>query len=159
MVQLRVKLQDFDKLESNISGAKTIALAASLRWLVDSAKQTSPKATGKYANAFRYRTYKRITGTSGDVYNTMDYALYADKGRKSGKMPPYQPIADLLKLKGIPESAIYPIRKKIEREGTEQYKKQESYMGIDYQGNIIRGGLVHQAELKFQRLIEDIRFI
>lgn len=48
-----------------------------------------------------------------------DYAYWVDKGRRSGKMPPEQPIKDWVKKHNIAESAVFPIRRKIGREGTE----------------------------------------
>lgn len=159
MVNLRVKLSNFENLEKDIAGAQVIALAASMRWLKSQAERTAPRASGNYARSFKYRTYKRITGTSGEFFNTSDYAMYADKGRGSGRMPPDAAIRDWCKRKGIPESAVYPIRKKIAEKGTQQHQKQESHIGIDYQGNIKPGGLVDQANKRFEQLIKDFRIL
>ena len=159
MVNLRAKLSNFDNIKGDIAGAQVIALAASMRWLKSEAEKTAPRASGTYAKSFKYRTYKRITGTSGEFYNTSEYAMFADKGRGSGRMPPDAAIRDWCKRKGIPESAVYPIRKKIAEKGTQQYQKQESHIGIDYQGNIKPGGLVEQANRKFEALIKNLRIV
>ena len=47
------------------------------------------------------------------------YAYWVDKGRGKGKMPPEQPIKDWVKKHNIAESAVFPIRRKIGREGTQ----------------------------------------
>lgn len=46
-----------------------------------------------------------------------DYYVYVDKGRRPGKFPPLKNIREWTRLKGIPESATYPIAKKIAEEG------------------------------------------
>lgn len=46
------------------------------------------------------------------------YGLYVNDGRKPGsKMPPAQPISDWMKAKGIEQKYLYPIRRKIGRDG------------------------------------------
>jgi hypothetical protein len=46
------------------------------------------------------------------------YGKFVDEGRRPGKMPPVKDIREWTKLKGIPESAAYPIAKKIGEKGT-----------------------------------------
>lgn len=45
------------------------------------------------------------------------YLDYVDKGRRPGKMPPIAPIKEWCKVKGIPESAAFPIAKNIGKFG------------------------------------------
>lgn len=48
------------------------------------------------------------------------YATFIDKGRRKGApMPPAAPILEWMKKKSIPLSALYPIRRKIGRDGIE----------------------------------------
>lgn len=47
-----------------------------------------------------------------------DYAAYVEHGRKPGKMPPEQPITDWVKRHNIAPDAVFPIRRKIAKEGT-----------------------------------------
>lgn len=47
-----------------------------------------------------------------------DYAAYVQFGRRPGKMPPEKPIADWVRMHNIAPDAVFPIRKKIAREGT-----------------------------------------
>jgi len=46
-----------------------------------------------------------------------DYWKYVDKGRKPGKFVPVDALRKWVRLKGIPESAIYPINYKIYKKG------------------------------------------
>jgi hypothetical protein len=46
------------------------------------------------------------------------YGKFVDEGRRPGKMPPVKDIREWTRLKGIPESAAYPIAKKIGEKGT-----------------------------------------
>lgn len=52
------------------------------------------------------------------VISMPSYATWADSGRGAGVMPPKKNIEDWAKDRGIPESAVYPIRRKIGRFGT-----------------------------------------
>lgn len=51
------------------------------------------------------------------------YGKYIDEGRRPGKQPPLQAIKEWTRLKGIPESAAFPIARKIGQEG---------YRGINF---------------------------
>jgi hypothetical protein len=46
------------------------------------------------------------------------YGKFVDEGRRPGKMPPVKDIMEWTRLKGIPESAAYPIARKIGEKGT-----------------------------------------
>lgn len=48
-----------------------------------------------------------------------DYAIFVEKGRRPGKMPPDAPIRDWVKKHNISEDAVFPIRRKIGKEGIE----------------------------------------
>ena len=50
-----------------------------------------------------------------------EYGIFADRGRGPGKMPPEEPILEWMNSKGIDTKAVYAIRRKIGREGTEGY--------------------------------------
>lgn len=56
-------------------------------------------------------------------FSYLFYGKYVDKGRSPGKMPPIQDIREWTRLKGIPQSAAYPIAKKIGEKG---------YKGINF---------------------------
>ena len=73
-------------------------------------------ASGKLLNSIRY---KLIEGkdTISIAYLLEDYWRYVDEGRKPGKQPPLSVIKKWTQLKGIPESAAYPIARKIGKVG------------------------------------------
>jgi len=74
-------------------------------------------ATGRLLKEIRVNAIK-----NKDNYTlTLSYPFYGkfvDEGRKPGKMPPIKDIKEWTKLKGIPESAAYPIARKIGEKGT-----------------------------------------
>jgi hypothetical protein len=45
------------------------------------------------------------------------YGKFIDKGRKPGKMPPLKDISNWCKIKGIPQTAAFPIAKSIGEKG------------------------------------------
>ena len=51
--------------------------------------------------------------------NFADYGINVNDGRAPGSMPPIQDIKDWCSIKGIPESAAFPIAKSIEKYGIE----------------------------------------
>lgn len=53
--------------------------------------------------------------------NLPDYAIYVEKGRGPGKMPPQGVLVPWLKLHGIDEAAEFPIRRKIAKQGTKPH--------------------------------------
>lgn len=63
--------------------------------------------------------------TNGDTIviqtHLPDYAIYVEKGRGPGKMPPQGVLVPWLKLHGIDEAAEFPIRKKIAKQGTKPH--------------------------------------
>ena len=46
-----------------------------------------------------------------------EYGKYVDEGRKPGSFPPSDPIKKWCKVKGIPDTAVFPIMRKIFNEG------------------------------------------
>lgn len=50
-------------------------------------------------------------------FDMADYGIYVDQGRRPGKMPPISNIADWCRVKGIPQTAAFPIARKIGKEG------------------------------------------
>ena len=46
-----------------------------------------------------------------------DYLVYVDQGRKPGKYPNINAISKWATIKGIPQSAVFPIARKIKEEG------------------------------------------
>jgi hypothetical protein len=69
----------------------------------------------------------KVTKNKNEVYSLsfsyLFYGKFIDKGRKPGKMPPVQDIRDWCRLKGIPQSAAFPIAVSIGKKG---------YKGINF---------------------------
>jgi len=58
----------------------------------------------------------RITYEGSDInveFSMVDYGQFVDKGRKPGKQPPISAILPWLQIRGIPETAAFPIARKI----------------------------------------------
>ncbi len=75
-------------------------------------KKYDKKATGALINSLDYRLQK----TANDIkiiIEANDYIKFVDEGRKRGSYPPIQAISKWAKVKGIPQSAVFPIAKKI----------------------------------------------
>lgn len=70
-------------------------------------------ASGRLISTMTYRILPELTVQ----FFLEDYAVYVDKGRRPGKQPPLENIRQWCRIKGIPESAAYPIAKKIGRDG------------------------------------------
>jgi hypothetical protein len=78
-------------------------------------------AKGKVASGNLISSIEINTGVSDgsgfiDLFMA-DYAIYVDQGRKPGKQPPIQSILEWTRLKGIPDSAAYPIARSIALNG------------------------------------------
>ena len=157
MVQSRITIYGFDKAESEILKQRRTTIHNHLTKLKGEVNRNSPKATGQYGSGFRFRTFDRKEGVLAVFQNELDYAFYASNGRRKGKMPPYEAIAAWAKLKGIPESAIYPIRLKIAKEGTKRNREGDSHLGIDYQGNLVDGGLLDRSQKELDTELQKLR--
>lgn len=85
------------------------------------------KLNGKIATGRLYNTIKAETLKQNDKYTiVISYPFYGkevDEGRPRGKQPPMNDIIAWTKLEGIPESAAFPIAKKIGDKG---------YKGINF---------------------------
>lgn len=58
----------------------------------------------------------------GTLTNDAPHAYYAEHGRGPGRMPPDEPIRAWVRARGIDERAVFLIRRKIAREGTEGHE-------------------------------------
>jgi len=153
---INLYMEGIDRTTKTFKENQNKAIKETLEWTKVQAKNKAPKATNTYSNSFRYRTYQVTNGIIGRLFNDTEYASYADKGRRPGRMPPVDAIKAWCRVKGIPENAAYPIALKIAREGTIQFKKNESYLGIDYQGNLIPGGLIEESQNKFFEIMNRL---
>jgi hypothetical protein len=73
-------------------------------------------ASGNLLKSLSYDVYVD-NGVWNLVIEYADYGKYVDKGRNPGRFPPKKDIENWARLKGIPQSAVYPIMVKIARGG------------------------------------------
>jgi len=67
-------------------------------------------ASGALLNSLDYRLINDFTEIQ-IIAN--DYIKYVDKGRRPGKYPPIRAISQWASIKGIPQSAVFPIARNI----------------------------------------------
>jgi hypothetical protein len=85
------------------------------------------------------------------------YGIYIDEGRKPGTMPPAGPIKEWMNRHNIPESALYPIRKKISIRGVD--KRPFISMAtkrITAVKDIFKNSLPEQINIDLEKLIERL---
>jgi hypothetical protein len=89
-----------------------------VRTLVGFLKKYNKSASGALINSIDYRLQEEANQIKL-IIEANDYLSYVDAGRKPGKFPPIQAIEKWTKLKGIPQSAAFPIAKSIFKFGIE----------------------------------------
>lgn len=86
--------------------------------LVGFLKKYNKSASNALINSIDYRLQEEANEIKL-IIEANDYLTYVDAGRKPGKFPPIQAIEKWTKLKGIPQSAAFPIAKSIFKFGIE----------------------------------------
>jgi hypothetical protein len=80
--------------------------------LVNSGKN----ASGNLINSLSYQI--TFNGDNLDIeFQMPEYGEFVDKGRGPGKQPPLSSISQWAQIRGIPQKAVFPIARKIGREG------------------------------------------
>ena len=80
-------------------------------------------ATGWLIDSIASKVFKDKNDVYSLSFSYLFYGKFVDKGRRPGKMPPLDDIREWARIKGIPQTAVYPIAKKIGEEG---------YKGINF---------------------------
>ena len=75
-------------------------------------QQNNKIATGNLINSVKYE-YQVDIDTIKLLIQSEDYLEYVDKGRDPGKFVPVDKLREWIRIKGIPEKALYPINYKI----------------------------------------------
>lgn len=75
-------------------------------------KQAGKKTTGSLINSVAYKLRNEAEEIN-IIIEANDYLEYVDKGRKPGSYPPIQAIAKWASIKGIPQTAVFPIARSI----------------------------------------------
>jgi hypothetical protein len=105
------------------AGAEIVAQMANI------IKQNNAVASG---NLLKSLTYD-VTVDSGVwslVIEYADYGRFVDKGRNPGRFPPKKDIENWMRLKGIPQSALWPIMMKIKKAGFYSKKVGSTYTPV-----------------------------
>jgi len=84
-------------------------------------ERSNVRASGDLINSIDYKILQR-DGEYRLVISYLDYGEFVLSGRKpNSKPPPYTPIIRWTKLKGLPQSAAYPIAKSIGKKGIKPF--------------------------------------
>lgn len=147
-----------DKINSQVVSAFSVALFDTVEEIK---RQSYVGATNQLRSGWDYTNpvvySDRITAS---ITNDSQRVINRIAGRSPGKQPPVDPIEQWVKKKlKIPSNQAraiaFAISKKIGREGTERFKSQENFVGIDLNGNlksdapikdIIKTNLINQLE-------------
>ena len=86
-------------------------------------------ATGWLMDSIASKVFKDKNDVYSLSFSYLNYGKFVDEGRRPGKMPPLEDIREWARIKGIPQTAVYPIAKKIGEKGT---IKRKNYNGIDF---------------------------
>ena len=84
--------------------------------LKDNLMKHGKKATGNLIKSIDSELRLEESSLSFSI-SAEDYLEYVDRGRKPGKYPNINAISKWAKLKGISQSAVFPIARKIKEEG------------------------------------------
>ena len=97
---------------------------------------------GKYAtenliNSLQYTV--SVNNTNYEIsFDMAPYGVFVDKGRKPGKFPPISNISKWARVKGIPQTAVFPIARKIAKEGIKPFpfieQSQDKFTNMLIQG-------------------------
>jgi hypothetical protein len=89
--------------------------------IAKTARQLAPSTSGTLARSIKVKRARTSLGQFDLGYQVVaeaPYALFVHEGRRAGaRMPPAEPIRRWAQLKGIPEEAVFPIRRSIARKG------------------------------------------
>ena len=89
-----------------------------IRDMISILRTAGKDASGTLINSFAFELKKTDTDNWEMIFTYADYGKYVDKGRRPGtKPPPISKLKEWLRIKGLPESAAFPIAKKIGRFG------------------------------------------
>jgi hypothetical protein len=86
--------------------------------LADQLKKQDKNASGDLIKSLDSRVIKTAMGTLYTIQlRAEDYLKYVDKGRRPGTYPPISAISKWTRLKGISQTAVFPIARKIKEKG------------------------------------------
>jgi hypothetical protein len=88
--------------------------------------------TGDLRNGYRLnKTVLKGGEFSGQLQNTTPNSLYRERGRGPGRMPPFGPGSELNKWARRKGIVAFLVARKIAKQGTERWRKNQNALGID----------------------------
>lgn len=105
--------------------------------LVKELKNLGKDASGKLINSLDYRL-QDVGGEVNLFILSEDYLEWVDKGRKPGSYPPISEISKWASLKGIPQTAVFPISYNIFKFGIRPTNVIEKSIDNVFNSNIFR---------------------
>lgn len=87
-----------------------------IKILAQEIKRSGKSASGKLERSLDYRLKDEKTAVD-IVFEAEDYFQYVDEGRKPGSWPPIKAISNWARVKGISQSAVFPIARSIYKFG------------------------------------------
>ena len=94
---------------------------------------------------------------SGSIINNAPRALNRIAGRGPGTPPPIAPLKSWAAAKGLPPAAAWAIARKIAKTGTERWRAQDNFAGIDNRGRIKASSPIREAERRIIQRIETLK--
>jgi hypothetical protein len=93
-------------------------------------------ATGDFKRSWDVEVDPMESSVRVTIKNTDPVGQFKAIGRDAGGMPPIEPIRAWVAAKGLPANAVYLVRRKIAREGTERYRSGENVIGANRDNTI-----------------------
>lgn len=87
-----------------------------IKIIIQELKKVGKNSSGKLINSFDERIQSQAKGVNIAIHSE-DYLTYVDEGRKAGSYPNISAISKWASLKGISQSAVFPIAKNIYKFG------------------------------------------
>jgi hypothetical protein len=81
-------------------------------------KKANKSSTGALLNSIAFKLRPEAENIS-IIIESNDYLTYVDKGRRPGSFPPIQAISRWASVRGIPQTAVFPIARSIFKFGIE----------------------------------------
>lgn len=113
MIHVQVSAADLAELMERLGGLPNAFLQDVVARTIPELQERAPKATSNLTRSVR----PRVVDGEGEILFDTNYAGFVHDGRPAGDVS-FDEIADWVKVKGLPESAAFPIAQSIRRKGT-----------------------------------------
>jgi hypothetical protein len=138
VAEITIRIEGLEKLQAGvIAGPSTLAaevrtaMTAGSLLIEGTARSLAPKDTGRLAGSITHAITGGGANLTSKIGPSVAYGLYAEKGRRPGKMPPIAAIAPWARRHGIDP---FVLARSIARKGT----KGKPYMLPAFNQNVSR---------------------